>query len=378
MIVENRSVRPLLPADLTFRSGDTVLVSSHRVLAVQRGDMPLHGFLVFLRDERQEFLAYQFLRLLVEVAAIGFVDEGQRPVGTEAVDKLGLVLDDGAVAVLRGPQRLLGSLALGDVDPQADDLDRLSLVVTDQSQLVTHPDVCAVLPPEAVFVGVQTARKQVRQLAKDPLHIVRMDVVSPEPGAFGEVLRCVADDVGYVVANERGAVVTRGPGRVDDRRGGGEQVLQPLICNERVPLRLLPFGDVAAGDVHDVAPSDLHDGGAQFNVEQRAVAAPIPSLCVHVALLLEGFGDRAHQGDVLFGHEVPGVERTHLLVGVPVELAGVLVGVEDIAVEILEEDRVGGALEQAAVLLLGLHKAFMEPPQDLLVLAPVGDQDGEV
>lgn len=71
-------------------------------------------------------------------------------------------------------------LAVADVDPGTDDLERFSGRVSDQMLFVADPAIVAVLFAEAVFGGVAIALEQRRLLGLDALDIVGMYPGAPE------------------------------------------------------------------------------------------------------------------------------------------------------------------------------------------------------
>jgi len=60
----------------------------------------LDEFLVPLGNEGHEAAPDQLLALSAEIAAVGLVNEGERPVRQKTTDQFSLILDDGAIASL--------------------------------------------------------------------------------------------------------------------------------------------------------------------------------------------------------------------------------------------------------------------------------------
>src|SRR5436190_1203712 len=89
----------------------------------------------------------------------------------------------------------LGSLAVLDVAPRADDLVRLAALGIDQAQLVADPAIVAVLLQEPVFEAMMTLLEQITEFAFDPRQVVGMDAAAPEVGAVEIVARLVAQPV---------------------------------------------------------------------------------------------------------------------------------------------------------------------------------------
>ena len=69
--------------------------------------MSAHGGMILRRNQGQKCIAQQLLPGSTEIAAVGIVDERDRPVGEPAADQIGLVLDDGPVSRLASLQRIL-------------------------------------------------------------------------------------------------------------------------------------------------------------------------------------------------------------------------------------------------------------------------------
>ena len=81
-------------------------------------------------------------------------------------------------------ERDLGLLALGDVAPRLDDLERFAGLVADQALLVPHPAVGAVLAAEPVLAGVVAELQQPRELGQDARQVLGMDPLQPEAPAL--------------------------------------------------------------------------------------------------------------------------------------------------------------------------------------------------
>jgi hypothetical protein len=75
---------------------------------------------------------------------------------------------------------LFRTLALGNIRPIADNLDRMALIILYQAQFVMDPAVAAIPEPESVFMLVMAMLEQQWQIRNDAPGIIRMDMIYPE------------------------------------------------------------------------------------------------------------------------------------------------------------------------------------------------------
>ena len=77
---------------------------------------------------------------------------------------------------------LVRALALGDVEPRAEDLDGRPGGIPDELQLVVHPAPAPVPVAEAVVVSVVSLREELGQAGEHALGVLRVDAGGPEAG----------------------------------------------------------------------------------------------------------------------------------------------------------------------------------------------------
>ena len=196
---------------------------------------------------RPEIRALEVLLAVVAEQVLDVLaDEGRGVVAArlEAVDhgrRAGeQVLDPG----LGRRHRLLRPLALADVAPRADHLDRLAVLVPDQALLVVHPAVGAVLLEEPVLDGVAALPEQLDGLGLDRGEVVGVHAAPPEIRVFQIVVRLVAEPILDVLADEGRREVARRLEAVDHRRRGRKQASDAILRGDQGLADLLAGGDV--------------------------------------------------------------------------------------------------------------------------------------
>ena len=107
LCVEHGPVDPLLPAHLAPGRHRPVLYGRHRLFPAERGQVLDDPLPVLRQNLGRKAMPHQILTLLTVMATIGLVHKGKRAVGEKATNQVRLILDDGAVAFLTLPQRLL-------------------------------------------------------------------------------------------------------------------------------------------------------------------------------------------------------------------------------------------------------------------------------
>ena len=109
--------------------------------------------------------------------------------------------------------RLLGFLALGDVGPRADDLDRLALCVAHDLLPVVHPEIGAVRAADAILDRALVALEHPVDPGSNARHVVRVNVVTPEIGVLEIFARGAAEQSGDALAHVSGLVIVTLPDR---------------------------------------------------------------------------------------------------------------------------------------------------------------------
>jgi hypothetical protein len=104
-------------------------------------------------------------------------------------------------------ERDLGLLALGDVAPRPDTLERIAALIAAQTQLIPDPAVRAILAAEPVLVGVAARLKQSRKPGQSTWPIIGMDPLQPEVRPLQILTRLVAEQIAHVLADERRRVL---------------------------------------------------------------------------------------------------------------------------------------------------------------------------
>src|SRR4051812_19605030 len=226
-------------------------------------------------------------------------------------------------------ERGLGPLALGDVAPRPDDLERLAGLVAAQAQLVADPAVRAVLVAEPILAGVVVELEQAGELGQDAGKVVGVDPLQPEARALEIVPRLVAEQPRDVLADKRRRVVALGLEAVEHGRGGGQDVGQPRLRREQRLLGALEPGHVREhGDGPAVSGpplADLDPAAVALDVQQRTGRVPVqgeppleplarpPRGVADEAALGGGAGDRGERGS---RHDHVGDARVELPVAV--------------------------------------------------------------
>lgn len=95
-------IEPLLPADVSVRQEDLMLVGDHAWVLGEGCDMAESRLTSRGGDELKELLAEQFLACFAEQPAVGIVDKCQTCVRAITADQLGLALDDAPIARFAG------------------------------------------------------------------------------------------------------------------------------------------------------------------------------------------------------------------------------------------------------------------------------------
>ena len=196
-VVEPRVPDHLLPLP-ACQAQQKIVAESHRAVLIERQ-----------RDE------IEVLQQLAE-AAIGFLEDG------------------------------LGPLALGDVRPHSDQLDRFAGPTADQPPSVVDPAIVPVLVAQSVFRATRAPLKRVGHAVHGPLPIVRVQL--PEPPFIARRLRHgEAQQSGDVFADEvRDDFVAIQLQHVEHRGAVLEQLVQLRVRDAERLVRLPPLGDVGA------------------------------------------------------------------------------------------------------------------------------------
>ena len=98
-------------------------------------------------------------------------------------------------------------LALGNVGPRADKLERMAGVVIDDLEGVLDPNVMPVAVPEAIFDGSAAAPDQRKHLAECPRSVIRVEMIGPALGVCGHLLRPISHDGAQILADEGAGVI---------------------------------------------------------------------------------------------------------------------------------------------------------------------------
>ena len=216
----------------------------------------------------------------------GLVHERQRPVGVEGEDHVVGGLDEQAVLLLAGAQRVLGLLGLGHVQHHALQL-QLAAVDLDHGGLVAHVHHAAVAGDHPVLGQQLVAGAGQRGLvAQHAVAVVRVDGGEPERGVLGPVEHRVAEHALDLRADEVPAALGAEPGRVHDRRHLLDQGAVALLAGLERLLRPAVLGHVLQR-AHDPAPVAVDDAGPRVHDPLGAVGALDAEVHRHVRPVID-------------------------------------------------------------------------------------------
>src|SRR4029077_12963543 len=181
----------------------------------------------------------------------------------------------------------LGSLAIGDVRPGADDVLRPAFLVGHDREAVLHPDVMTAPVPEAVLDGPAPLGDQPFDLSKDALGILGMDMLGPEGWVIAHLPRQIAHDRRQVLAHEpAGVAVLRLRGRIDDRRTGRDERLQVLHDGHALAqslLGLLVVGNIRPGADKLQRPATFATDDPEGVLNPDIISGPVAEPILKVA-----------------------------------------------------------------------------------------------
>ena len=259
--VEERAVGPVLPARAAVRPDGVHLVGHGRRLGREGGELGGEAVPLLRGHEGQERGADDRLRPPAELGGVGLVDESDREVGREARDELGLVLDDGAEALLAQPELGLGAPLLGDVDDGGQHRRPPGVVDRARRHERVHPP--AVRPDQH---GLDVAHEALRRDARE-IALARRGV-GPDRG--DRVAGPEAEDLLRAPVGEQELGRVRVADQDRDRHPFGDRTAARLALAQG-PVRLLARGDVPhVGDEQALAAGGgLHD--RELDREQGAV-----------------------------------------------------------------------------------------------------------
>ena len=120
VLVEHRTLGPLLPADTTVVERDSVLDHRDRLVGAQRAQRTLEPRAILFGHPRLERRADERLDGRAEEARVCLVDERHRAVSLEPADQIRLVLDDPAIPIFARAHPRLGLAVLRDVTGRDD------------------------------------------------------------------------------------------------------------------------------------------------------------------------------------------------------------------------------------------------------------------
>src|SRR5262245_15130427 len=193
------------------------------------------------------------LKVLFALVAQKLLDlltyEGRRVVAgrLEAVDHRRRASEQVLNTIMGCRRFLFRSLALADVAPGADHLDRLALFVTDQSLGVVDPAIGAVLFAEAILHRVPAVLVQIDGLGFRRREVVGMHATPPEIRIL-QVIRCfVTQPISDVLTDESRGEISRRPVAVYHRGRTGQQLSETSMRGGFRFLRRLACRDVAPG-----------------------------------------------------------------------------------------------------------------------------------
>src|SRR6476620_4074983 len=215
----------------------------------QLGLLGLHGGKVLRMDAGapEVGILQVLVRAIAQNALDVLADKGWSEVAGrgEAVDHGRGAFEQERDACFQGILGLLRRLALGDVAPRANDLERLSLPVADQMLLVAEPAVGSVDIAEAIFGRMAILLEYFDLIGFHLRKIVRMDARAPEVGVLEIFVRAVAEQALDVLADEGRRIVAACLEAVDNRRRAFEKQCEAGLQGIFGLLCLLPPGDVA-------------------------------------------------------------------------------------------------------------------------------------
>src|SRR4029077_17557717 len=98
-------------------------------------------------------------------------------------------------------------LALGNVGPRADELERMAGVIVDDLEGVLDPNVMPVAVPEPIFDSSAAAPDHRKHLAERPRGVIRMEMIGPALGICGHLLRPISHDGAQILADEGAGII---------------------------------------------------------------------------------------------------------------------------------------------------------------------------
>ena len=231
------------------------------------------------------------------------VERGAEIVHGVGVDRDRELLDEGAVALLRRPEPLLGLHALGDVVGHALPIQRGSFVVADQPRVVVDPHDAAVLAQRAVVDAPFVAG--LRVIGGDhPIAILGVQALLPQRRVRHPFLGGVAVDGldlwADVEVGARFDLLDEG-----DRRELLDQGAEPILGDPERRLGVVSRRDVGQGALDDARTVALGDHRAVVHPDDGAVVTAQAVLAVERRPVpLQGLPAVEHRGTVVFVDEV--------------------------------------------------------------------------
>ena len=149
--------------------------------------------------------------------------------------------------LLRLVELLFQLLALRDVEPGAEDLNRQAGWIAQQPRFIMYPPVGPALSLELVFEGEFALREKSGELGEHARPVAGVEVTRP-PRGVKRLRHVITQDPGNILAHPAGGVALCGQFRGVDHGGTrGKDIPQTRLGGTQGVLRLFTLGDVEEG-----------------------------------------------------------------------------------------------------------------------------------